>query len=119
MTPKKADRFDLTAFYTALDATRTARELSWKQVSQETEVSESSLSRMRSGQRPDAGSLASLSAWSGLNPADFVSGQQKHGVEPLAQISAFLHADPRLSKEDAEMIDDLVRSTYTRIARKK
>ena len=115
----KTKQFDLEGFYSALDGTRIARDKTWKEVSAETEVSESTLSRMRTGQRPDAGSLASLAAWSGLNPAEFVSGTRSLVAEPLAQISAFLHSDPRLSKEGADMIDGLVKSTYERIAKKR
>lgn len=115
----KTKQFDLEGFYSALDGTRIARDKTWKDVSAETEVNESTLSRMRTGQRPDAGSLASLAAWSGLNPADFVTGARSVVAEPLAQISAFLHSDPRLSKEGAEMIDGLVKSTYERIAKKR
>ena len=37
-------------------------------------------------------------------------------AERLAQISAFLHSDPRLSNEGADMIDGLIKSTYERIA---
>ncbi len=116
---EKKKRFDLEGFYSALDGTRIARGKTWKEVAAETEVSESTLSRMRTGQRPDAGSLASLAAWSGLNPANFVAGTRTESAEPLAQISAFLHSDPRLSKEGAEMIDGLVKSTYERIAKKR
>lgn len=116
---EKHREFDLAGFYSALDGTRIARDKTWKEVSGETGVGESTLSRMRTGQRPDAGSLASLAAWSGLNPADFVAGTRALVAEPLAQISAFLHSDPRLSKEGAEMLDGLVKSTYERIAKKR
>ncbi|NKC13113.1 MAG: helix-turn-helix domain-containing protein [Gammaproteobacteria bacterium] len=116
---EKKKRFDLEGFYSVLDGTRIARGKTWKEVAAETEVSESTLSRMRTGQRPDAGSLASLAAWSGLNPADFVTGTRTEAAEPLAQISAFLHSDPRLSKEGADMIDGLVKSTYERIVKKR
>ena len=64
-------------------------------------------------------SLASLADWSGLNSADFVAGSRTMAAEPLAQISAFLHSDPWISKEGANMIDGLIKSTYERIARKR
>ena len=44
--------FDFDAFYGALSATVAARETSWKKVSEETGVSQSTLSRMSKGRRP-------------------------------------------------------------------
>src|SRR2546425_294346 len=65
--------FDSEGFYSALAATVEAKSVSWKQVSTDTGVSASTLTRMAQGRHPDAASLAALSAWAGLNPADFVS----------------------------------------------
>jgi hypothetical protein len=51
---------------------------------------------------PNAANLASLAAWSGLSPADFVPGVAGAvDAEPLAKISVFIHSDPRLSREGA------------------
>ena len=61
--------FDFEAFYKALSATVSAREISWKTASEQTGVSQSTLSRMSKGRQPDAASLAALSACSGLYPA--------------------------------------------------
>ena len=49
--------FDFDAFYGALSATVAVRDTSWKKVSEETGVSQSTLSRMSKGRRPDAASL--------------------------------------------------------------
>lgn len=115
MTKTKRE-FDLAAFYSALESTMKARKNTWKDVASATNVGQSTLSRMRHGQRPDASSLASLSAWSGLNPADFVSGIDHGRVETLAQVSRFIHSDPRLSAESAIALDELMKSTYQRLA---
>jgi transcriptional regulator with XRE-family HTH domain len=64
--------FNGDAFYRALESAVAARSKSWKQVAAETGVSASTLARMAQGRRPDAASLAALSAWAGLNPSDFV-----------------------------------------------
>ena len=114
MTQAKRE-FDLSAFYSALESTLISRSRNWKQVAAETGVNASTLSRMAKGQRPDATSLAALAAWSGLNPADFVSGERTVGAEPLAQISSFIHSDPNLSAEGAIALDALVKSTYERL----
>ena len=95
-----------------------SRSKNWKQMAAETGVNASTLSRMSSGQRPDAASLAALAAWSGLNPAEFVRGLVGAvEPEPLARISSFIHADPRLSREGAVALDELVKSTYERLAK--
>jgi transcriptional regulator with XRE-family HTH domain len=111
--------FDFEGFYRALDATREARSLNWKQVSDEASVGASTLARMAQNRRPDADGLASLSAWAGLNPADFVLYAAKsQSAEPLAQISKALRQDPKLKPEDAAAIDDIVRAAYARLQRK-
>ncbi len=110
---------DIARFYLALDGARRARNLSWKDIAQEANVHASTLSRMSNGRRPDADSLALLAAWSGLNPADFILGASVRTADPLAQLSAFVHADPNLSPEAATAMDELIKSTYVRLARTK
>lgn len=117
MTKTKRE-FDLGAYFGALESTVIARKMTWKKVSEETGVNASTLSRMAKGQRPDASSLAALAAWSGLNPADFVSGVDgRSAPEALAQISAAIHGDPRLTPEGALALDELFKSTYQRLAK--
>jgi len=111
---EKHPNFDFEGFYKALDATRESRNLTWKQVSVESFVGPSTLARMAQNRRPDADGLAALAAWSGLNPADFVTNQAKALVtEPLANISMALRNDPRLGTKDAEAIEKIVRTAYT------
>lgn len=110
--------FDFAGFYRALSATRESRSLTWKQVADEASVGASTLARMAQNRRPDADGLASLSAWSGLNPADFVYGAKTPTPEPLAQISQALRNDARLERKDAEALEDIVRAAYARLLRK-
>jgi hypothetical protein len=66
------DTFNAAAWVTQLTKAVEARGVTWAQVSEETGVSTTTLSRVRSGERqPDAASLAALSAWAGLNPANY------------------------------------------------
>ena len=111
--------FDVEGFYRALDGARQAQRLNWKEVASAARVHASTLSRMAAGRRPDANSLALLSAWSGLNPADFVPGFRPSAVNSLAQISAFVHADPQLSPEAAIAMDEMIKATYVRLAKPK
>jgi len=115
----KETLFDFEGFYRALNATREARNLNWKQVADEASVGASTLARMGQNRRPDADGLASLSAWAGLNPADFVQYAAKaQQAEPLAQISQTLSQDPKLKPEDAAAIEDIVRAAYARLQRR-
>lgn len=63
--------FDAAGWVAALTRGVESRGVTWRQVSEATGVSESTLSRLKKGQRPDAASLAALSAYVGLNPAEF------------------------------------------------
>jgi len=108
--------FNGDAFYRALESTVAARLKNWKQVSIETGVSASTLARMAQGRRPDAASLAALSAWAGLNPSDFVDAPYKPPrPEPMAQISTLLRTDPNLDDESAEAVEAIVRAAYERL----
>lgn len=70
MTHKR--QFDSEGFYAALERTVRIRNVTWKDVSDATGVSQTTLTRMGQGRKPDAASMAALSAWAGINPARFV-----------------------------------------------
>jgi transcriptional regulator with XRE-family HTH domain len=108
--------FNGDAFYRALESTVTARSKNWKQVSTETGVSASTLTRMAQGRGPDAASMAALSAWAGINPSDFVDAPYKPPhPESMAQISTLLRTDPNLDSESAEAVEAIVRAAYERL----
>lgn len=110
--------FDGDAYYRALEAIVRTKSKTWKQVSEETGVSASTLTRMAQGRRPDASSLAALSAWAQLNPSDFVRAPYKMArPEPIAQISSLLRSDPNLDTGSAEALDAIVRAAYERFKR--
>jgi len=112
--------FDGDGFYRALEATVSARTMTWKQVSAETGVSASTLTRMAQGRRPDAASLAALSAWAGLNPSDFVrSPYRSERPEAMAQISTLLRADPNLDAGGAAAVEAIVRAAYEKLKKAK
>ena len=113
---KEGKGFDGDAFYRSLEATVIGRSKNWKQVAAETGVSTSTLTRMSQGRKPDAASLAALSAWAGINPSDFVSASYKTSrPEPMAQISTLLRTDPSLDAEAAEAVEAVVRAVYERL----
>src|SRR5450755_2941208 len=103
--------FDSKSFFKALEATALARNLNWKEVSQQTGIGTSTLSRMAQGRGPDAGSLAVLSAWAGLNPADFTALTQRASApEPLAVVTARLRQDPRLTSSAVDVLEQVIKA---------
>src|SRR2546429_146788 len=110
----KKGHFDNAAFFAALDGQRVSKKLTWKEVAQKTGVSASTLTRMAQGRRPDVDGLAALCLWSGLSADDFILEEegQKGEPTPLAMISAYLRADPHLTKESAIALDHVIKATY-------
>jgi transcriptional regulator with XRE-family HTH domain len=112
--------FDAEAFYDALATTVETRKVTWKQVSKETGVSTTTLTRMAQGRNPDAASQAALAAWAGLNPANYVSLPGKKATqEPLAAALTLLRADPKLKGEPATQLEAIVRAAYNQLRKDK
>lgn len=109
--------FDAAGFYEALEATRQARNVTWKQVAGESGVAASTLTRMAQGKRPDIDGLAALCAWSGLDADDYVraEGDERPNPEPLAMISTYLRSDKNLTPEAAAALDQVIKVTYERL----
>ncbi len=112
--------FNCDAFCVALDEIRRRKNISWKKVADETKVSASTLTRMGQGKHPDADSLTMLSAWSGLNPADFVTDENLRPKDPeaLPKVMALLRADRTLSPEGIEAIQQLLTAAYKTFGQK-
>src|SRR5438132_1564466 len=107
--------FDAKEFYRSLASTVHERSLTWRQVAQETGVSASTLTRMAQGRKPDASSLAALSAWAGVNPSDFVKAPYRRSrPEAITQISTLLRSDPNLDSESAAALEAILKAAYDR-----
>jgi hypothetical protein len=79
------DTFDAMAFFAAVHGCMAYRKINARQLSEETGISETTLSRMRVGDRAcDAASLAALSAWAGINPANYCTTSP---APPLPQVA--------------------------------
>ncbi len=108
--------FDFEAFYKALKATVLVRNTNWKEVSRQTGVSQTTLSRMSKSRQPDAASLTALSAWSGLNPTEFTT-TPKHEREPIAMVTKLLREDPNLDSAGADALETIITAAYDRFKR--
>lgn len=109
-------QFDFPSFYAALSATVKARDTTWKAVSEQTGVSQTTLSRMSNGRQPDAASLTALSAWSGLDPVEFMSAPRR-AREPIAMVSKLLREDPNLDHAGADALETIITAAYDRFRR--
>jgi transcriptional regulator with XRE-family HTH domain len=110
--------FDAEALYAALDSQRLSRRMNWKQVAHEAGISASTLTRMAQGKRPDVDSLAALLAWSGLTANQFVVVTERTSAnhsDPLAQITAYLRADPHLKPEGAAALEAVLKAAYEKL----
>lgn len=107
----KKGNWDAEGFMKALERAVVAKGCSWKQVSNETGVSQSTLSRMQAGRHPDAASLAALSAWCGLNPAEFML--KESSPEPSMTLQERLRSTPNWMRESFEHWKDAT-LTYDR-----
>jgi|SRR5579859_2161075 transcriptional regulator with XRE-family HTH domain len=107
-------QFDNEGFFAALDAHRLSKRLTWKQVAEQSGVSASTLTRMAQGKRPDIDGLAALLKWSGLKAESFL-GSDPGAAEPLAEMTALLRADPRLSSKSKATLENVLRATYQQL----
>ncbi|MBE9064101.1 helix-turn-helix domain-containing protein [cf. Phormidesmis sp. LEGE 11477] len=110
-------KFDAEAFYTALDDQRRSKDMTWKQVAKEAEVSASTLTRMAQGKRPDVDSMAALAAWSGLSTDAFIkhADVDKLKSDSLPAMTAYLRADSNLSEQSADAIEAILRAAYEQL----
>lgn len=111
--------FDGERFIAALDSTRQARRLTWRKVADEAGVSASTLTRMSQGKRPDVDSLGALSRWAGLSADEFFAETAPtREPEPLAQVTAYLRADPQLSDRGKNAMEAILHAAYEQLREK-
>ncbi|GGX92845.1 helix-turn-helix transcriptional regulator [Streptomyces microflavus] len=113
------DQIDVEALYSALDAQRTARGLSWRQLAKELQVSPSLLSRMANGLRPDADAFITLVQWLGVPAEQFAVGgdatAQREEPELVTQIGSLLRARKDLEPEDVAYLETVINATVRRV----
>jgi transcriptional regulator with XRE-family HTH domain len=106
-------KFNSDSFYKAVTDVMKERDASWKLVSDQTGISPSTLTRISKGGQADAPSLAALSAWSGINPGNFVNSEFKPMINnSISQISSLLRSDPKLDAKAAESLEAILKVAY-------
>lgn len=110
--------FDADAFYHVLDAERSQRGLTWKDVAVQTGVSASTLTRLGQGRRPDVDSFARLVAWGGFTADQFVHPPkhvQKGGF--MTNLPTYLRSDPNLDERGVQALETIIRAAYDQFRR--
>ena len=115
--------FDTAAFHAAIDATRAAHSLDWKDVAAQTGVSASTLTRVGQGKNPDANSIAALVFWADLSTSDFIrcadGRPMKTAPSSVGAIGAALSADSRLTPEMTSVITEVLLTLYRELSSQK
>lgn len=109
-------KIDTTGLYAALDAERTARGWSWRQLAKEIGTSPSLLSRLGNEQRPDADGFATLVRWLKMPAEAFMIDADSQTVsqsEPdlVTQLAPLLRARQDLDDKDVAYLEEVIRAT--------
>jgi len=108
-----SDAFDVDAFYEALDGERQSRGVNWKEVATQAGVSQSTLTRLGQGRRPDVDSFARLIAWAGLDAGKFVAAARRQASGSfLTELPAYLRSDPNLDESGIHALEAIIRAAY-------
>lgn len=102
---------DVLALHAALDATRAARGLSWRQLAKELGVSASTISRMANGLRPDVTAFAAMTTWLNMSADDFIVGatrQDEREPELVAALAPLLRARRDLTETDVKYLEEII-----------
>lgn len=110
-------KLDVEALVGALDAQRQAKGFSWRQLADKAGVSQSTLTRMQQGKRPDVDTFASLVRWLGIPAEQFLVNEThkfKKTAEPhpVAVISTYLRAKKEMSPETLQAVDELIQAAF-------
>jgi transcriptional regulator with XRE-family HTH domain len=111
---------DVSALYGALDSRRRAKEMSWRELARELDLSPSVFTRLAQGRRPDLDSYFLMTGWLGVTSESFVGGDRPTETEAentVEAIATFLRADRALKSESADAIEKIVRAAYEEMAR--
>jgi transcriptional regulator with XRE-family HTH domain len=110
---------EVAALYGALDSQRNTREMSWRQVARELDLSSSIFTRLAQGRQPDLESYLQMTGWLGVSTDAFIEGERPTEAEnndTVEKIASYLHADRALKPESAQAITRIVQAAYQEMA---
>ncbi|MER6074903.1 helix-turn-helix domain-containing protein [Streptomyces sp. NPDC001118] len=116
-------RVNVSALYAALDAARTKKELSWRQLAAAVGVSPSTMTRMANGNRPDVDAFVALVRWLGMpaetfmvDPEDEQREARAEEPELMAQLAPLLRSRSDLGAEDVKYLEEVIGAAVRRFA---
>ncbi|WP_369368177.1 helix-turn-helix domain-containing protein [Streptomyces sp. CG4] len=116
-------RVNVSALYAALDAARTKKELSWRQLAAAVGVSPSTMTRMANGNRPDVDAFVALVRWLGMpaetfmvDPEDEQREARAEKPELMAQLAPLLRSRSDLGAEDVKYLEEVIGAAVRRFA---
>jgi transcriptional regulator with XRE-family HTH domain len=116
------EAIDVSALYGALDSRRSTKNLSWRKLAKELNLSPSIFTRLAQGSQPRTDSYLRMVDWLG-KPRDafFDRGKpsEEEAQDTLAAIHGYLRADKSLKAESARAIAKIVETAYAEMAVKK
>lgn len=109
------------SLYSALDAARQQRQLSWRALAGEIGVSPSLLSRLGNGLKPDTDGFATIVGWLRLPAEQFFERDSAESAEDaarepdlMAQLAPLLRARKDLSETDVKYLQQIIGATVER-----
>lgn len=105
--------FNNEGFFSALNAERLSRQMTWKDVAAGAGIQASTLTRMGDGKNPDVNGLAALLRWSGLKAEDFIPEAASEEPHNLTKAVALLRADKNIEKDKMDVLVNILTSTYS------
>lgn len=109
---------DVASLHAALDAARTTKQLSWRQLAGELDISPSTLSRLANGYTPDTAAFTSMVTWLNISAESFIKAGDEHAEqeEPdlVAVLAPLLRARSDLKPADIEHLEQLIGSAVRR-----
>jgi transcriptional regulator with XRE-family HTH domain len=113
-------KIDVQGLHAALDAERTARGWSWRQLAKEIGVSPSLLSRLGNELRPDADGFVTLVRWLNMPAEQFMvdlDHQRETQTEPdlVTQLAPLLRGRQDLDNRDVAYLEEVIRATVRHV----
>ena len=115
---------DAALLYSALDAARQQRQMSWRSLAADIGVSPSLLSRLGNGLKPDTDGFATLVGWLGMPAEQFFASERTTGrsdqqPDLMAQLAPLLRARKDLTESDVRYLEQVISATVERARAKE
>jgi transcriptional regulator with XRE-family HTH domain len=108
---------DVGGLYAALDAARTSKELSWRQLAREIGVSPSTMTRMGNSQKPEINAFAAMVRWLNMPAETFMIDEDtapRKDPPLLAQLAPLLRARTDLDADDVRYLEEVIGAAVRR-----